>query len=405
MTRLPAWALFAAVLSAAGLPIYIYAPKFYADSYGVSLAALGTVLFALRLIDVVQDPALGWIAERLRAAKSLAVAGGVGVLALSMLGLFAVTPPIPAIWWFALTITGLFSAFSFLTIVFYAQGVASAGRDGQVRLAAWRESGALLGVCLAAIAPTLLQGVTTRPFATFAVAFAILAGLAAIAMAGQWRGQADHEPMGLRAVLADPLARRLLILAAINATPVAVSSTLFLFYVESRLDAPGWEGPLLVLFFLSAALSAAGWSRLAERFGAKPVLLGAMGVAILSFGWALTLGPGDAVPFAVICVASGAATGADLTLLPALFARRMAEVSPNGGQGFGLWSLMNKLTLAVAAVALLPVLEATGFRAGPPSASPDAALSLLGWLYAGLPVALKCAAVALLLATDLSDPK
>ena len=314
-------------------------------------------------------------------------------------------PPIPAVWWFALTITGLFSSFSFLTICFYAQGVSSAGRDGQVKLAAWRESGALLGVCLAAVAPTLLMGVSDRPFATFALGFAVFAVLAGIGMAGQWKGRIDQAPMGLREILSDPLARRLLILAAINATPVAVSSTLFLFFVESRLDAGGWEGGLLVLFFLSAALSAPVWSRLAERYTPKRMLLVAMVLAILSFGWALTLGAGDAAAFAIICVASGAATGADLTLLPALFARRMAEVSPNGGQGFGLWSLMNKLTLAVAAVALLPVLELAGFQAGPPSASPEAALDLLGWLYAGLPVALKCAAIALLLATDLSDPK
>ena len=64
--RLPAYALFAALLSAAGLPIYIHAPKFYVDEYGVSLAALGSVLFGLRLLDVVQDPLLGRLSERLR---------------------------------------------------------------------------------------------------------------------------------------------------------------------------------------------------------------------------------------------------------------------------------------------------------------------------------------------------
>ena len=52
--NLAPFALFGAVLAAAGLPIYIHAPKFYVDTYGVSLAALGAVLFALRLIDVVQ---------------------------------------------------------------------------------------------------------------------------------------------------------------------------------------------------------------------------------------------------------------------------------------------------------------------------------------------------------------
>jgi GPH family glycoside/pentoside/hexuronide:cation symporter len=37
------------MLSAAGLPIYIHAPAYYATSYGVGLTALAGVLFALRL--------------------------------------------------------------------------------------------------------------------------------------------------------------------------------------------------------------------------------------------------------------------------------------------------------------------------------------------------------------------
>jgi glycoside/pentoside/hexuronide:cation symporter, GPH family len=74
----------------AGLPIYIHAPKFYVDEFGVSLAALGAVLFALRLIDFVQDPALGWLAHATRRRRQAMVAGAGAVMALAMLGLFAV---------------------------------------------------------------------------------------------------------------------------------------------------------------------------------------------------------------------------------------------------------------------------------------------------------------------------
>lgn len=401
--RLGAWSGFAAIIAAAGLPIYIYAPKFYADSYGVSLTALGAVLFVLRLLDVVQDPVLGWLAERIDRGRTLAVALGAGLLGLSMLGLFAVTPPIAPVLWFALTITGLFTAFSFLTITFYAQGVAKAGAlpGGHVRLAAWRETGALLGVCLAAVAPTLLAGAVPAPFATFAWGFAAAAALATLAMWPEWTGRARAEPTPIRAILDDPLARRLLILALVNATPVAVSSTLFLFFVESRLRAPGWEGPLLVLFFLSAALSAPLWGALARRFGTRPTLLAAMVLAVASFGFTVTLGPGDAALFAAICLVSGASVGADLTLLPAAFARRMAEVAPNGGQGFGLWSLVSKFTLAFAAVALLPLLELAGFRAG--AENPQVALTVLTVLYAVVPSLLKLVAIVLLARTDLKD--
>ena len=402
--RLPAYTGFAAVLSGAGLPIYIYAPKFYADTFGVSLTALGTLLFVLRLFDVIQDPVLGWISERLTRTKKLAITMTAVVMAISMIGLFAVAPPIAPIWWFGLTVTGLFSAFSFLTINFYAQGVSKAGPDpqGHVRLAAWRESGALLGVCIAAVIPTLLIGVVADPFATFAYGFAAATLVAAVFMWPEWKGRVTQEPSQISEIVADPTARKLLILALVNATPLAVSSTLFLFYVESKLGAVGSEGALLVLFFLAAAVSSPIWSALARRFGEKPVLLTAMVLAVASFGYTVTLSPGDVIPFAIVCVLSGATIGADLTLLPAMFAKRMAVISPNAGQGFGLWTLVNKFTLAFAAVVLLPLLERSGFQAGATDL-PTEALTMLTLLYALVPSILKILAIGLLIATKLED--
>lgn len=400
--RLPAYTGFAAVLSAAGLPIYIYAPKYYADTYGVSLTALGAILFGLRLFDVVQDPVLGWISERLRNGKALIVSMVAVLLALSMIGLFAVAPPVNPAIWFAVTITGLFSAFSFLTINFYAQGISKAGDGpkGHMRLAAWRETGALLGVCIAAVIPTVLMDLSDAPFATFAYGFAAATLAATLFMWPEWTGRTTAEPSQIREILSDRLTRRLLILALVNATPLAVSSTLFLFFVESRLGGAGWEGPLLVLFFLAAALSAPLWSLLASRWGGKRTLLIAMVIAVISFGFALTLQTDEMNQFAIICVVSGATIGADLTLLPAMFARRMAKVSPNGGQGFGLWALVSKFTLAFAAVILLPLLENAGFVAGADDV-PDAALTMLTLLYAGVPSVLKLVAIGLLVATDL----
>lgn len=402
---MPAYAVFAALLASAGLPIYIHAPKFYVDQYGVSLAALGAVLFALRLFDVVQDPLFGRLSEVLRSRRGHAVLVASAVMALSMLGLFAIPPLLPPLVWFALMLTGVFSAFSFLTICFYAQGVAKASRlpgQGHLMLARWRETGALLGVCVAAIAPVMLGRAMGAPFAGFAVGFAILAVAAIVMMRGEWVSEALAPSVGFRAILQDALARRLLLIALVNAAPVAVSSTLFLFFVESRLQAIGMEGPLLLLFFLCAALAAPFWGGLAERFGVKPVLMSAMVLAIIAFGGALTLGPGDWVAFAIICALSGATLGADLTLLPAVFATRMARISPSAGEGFGLWSFVSKFTLAFAAVLLLPALDRAGFSSGAASNPPEA-LMLLTLLYAAVPCGLKVVAIALLATTDLQE--
>jgi GPH family glycoside/pentoside/hexuronide:cation symporter len=304
----------------------------------------------------------------------------------------------------------LFSAYSFLTICLYAQGVRKGeglGPRGHIRLAAWRESGMVIGVCLAAVAPAVLAFGPNPPFQSFAVLFAALAVGAGWMMRHAWAGggAVDAAQPGLgafAAVLRDAVARRLLVVALLNAAPVAVSSTLFLFYVESRLAAPGWEGPLLLLFFLSAAAAVPVWAQLAAKLGEKRVLTGAMGLAVIAFSFAALLGPGDAPAFALVCIASGAAIGADLTLLPAIFARRMAQVSPDATAGFALWAFVTKATLAIAALVVLPALDWAGFD-GPTSA--PSALLALGLTYALLPCVLKLAAIALLASTDLErDP-
>ncbi len=402
------WAAFSAVLAAASLPIYINAPKFYVDEYGISLGALGAMLFALRLIDVVQDPMLGWLSDRADRVRGLLVGVSVLLMAGSMLGLFAVTPPIAPLWWFALMLVVLFSAYSFLAISFYAQGVQKAGRlgaGGHLRLAGWREGGALLGVSLAAVAPVALGTVMQAPYTGFALGFAVVALAAGWGVRREWAmdgRQADtDEGLGIRVVLSDPTSRRLLGLALINALPVAITSTLFLFYVESRIGVPDASGPLLLLFFLCAAASTPLWSAAAQRFGAKRSLLLGMCLAVLSFVFAYGLGRGDVWGFALICAASGVAMGADVTILPALFARRLAELSPKAGAGFGLWNFVAKFSLAFVAVTVLPLLDLRGFVSGGPN-TPQA-LAALSLLYALVPCALKLLAIGLLLATPVKE--
>jgi GPH family glycoside/pentoside/hexuronide:cation symporter len=126
-----------------------------------------------------------------------------------------------------------------------------------------------------------------------------------------------------------------------------------------------------------------------------------MYMSIVAFASAVFLGAGDLWAFAVICIASGAAIGADMTLLPALFSARMERISPGASEGFGLWSFVSKFTLALAAVVLLPLLESGGFEAGQDNS--ESALMLLSYLYAGVPCLLKLVAIALLTTTQIHD--
>ena len=394
---LPRYALFAALLAAAGLPIYIHAPKFYVDEYGLGLAEIGVALMLLRLIDVVQDPFLGRLAGRLQARRGFAAFVAAFGLASGMVGLFAVTPPFAPLVWMGICLVILFTSFSFLTILFYARGIPQAralGSTGHVRLAGWRETGALLGVSLACILPFMLERAGLPPYAGFAASFVLLTLVATAWMHPIWSGPVEVPGLGFSSLLRDPEIRRLLLVAILNAAPVAMTSTLFLFFVEYRLEQPAMAGPYLLTFFVAAALAAPFWSRAAQKFDATRILSAGMLLSVFAFAWAFFLGAGDGTAFLLICIASGAALGADMTLLPAMFSHRVAEIDGNGGEAFGLWNFCSKFTLALAAVTALPLLESAGFQAG--AQNSVAALTRLSVLYALLPCALKIAALLLL---------
>ena len=182
-------------------------------------------------------------------------------------------------------------------------------------------------------------------------------------------------------------------LALINSLPVAISSTLFLFFVEDRLALPDLAGPYLILFFIASGIAIPIWSRLAAAYGAKRILLTAQLLSIPAFVGAFFLTQGDALRFAVICAASGFVIGADLVLLPTLFTALLARNNIAGGAAFGLWSFATKAALAVAALIVLPALGWAGFNAGQENSA--AALTTLAAAYALLPCLLKLGAIGL----------
>ncbi|MEM7440588.1 MAG: MFS transporter [Pseudomonadota bacterium] len=399
------YTVYGAVLAGAGLPIYIHAPAFFAETYGVSLAVIGTALFGLRLLDFIQDPLLGWLADNLGAWRSFAAGIAAVTLGAAMVALFAIPAPVDPLIWFIGCLAVLFTAFSFLWILFYARGVSkgeSLGEGGPLRLAAWREIGTLLGICLASIIPSVLVlTALDAPLAVFAWGFFAASLIAAWMMAPEWAGPTQRDQSGLRVLLGDSVLRRLLVVGLFNAAPVAVSSSVFLFFVEARLGSETASGPLLLLFFLAAAASAPVWSRVAEGYGTKRTLIVGMALAILTFSFALFLETGDVIPFAIICVAAGASLGADFTLLPALFSHNVDRIKGGGGQAFGLWNFCSKFTLAIAAVTALPILDAAGFK--PSGSNTKEVLWTLTILYAGVPLVLKAVALIVLAWTPIEE--
>ena len=105
------------------------------------------------------------------------------------------------------------------------------------------------------------------------------------------------------------------------------------------------------------------------------------------------MGAGDGLLYGLICLVSGAALGADVALPPAM----LADAIPKGhrqstGLYFGIWVLIGKFALAVAAGVALPSLKLLDYQPGQPATTGSLIV-----LYVFLPMIFKALATLALL--------
>lgn len=401
-------------LAFAALPIYVHLPRLYGEFLAIPLAVLGAVLLFARLGDALIDPWLGHFSDRWRAARP--VDGRRELIALTLppfvLGLWLLlNPPGGAgVLWLSACLSLTYVCFSLLTITYQAWGAeltavpqAGAAPGALSRLTASREGFGLIGVILAASLPGFLasdlpQGLShlATLFVPLTIACALLALLGATAEASApSRERASQPPVAfgpaLKTTWRDSGFRRLLMVFLLSGIAAALPATLVMFYVADVLRAADSAGPLLALYFVAGLGGLPLWVRWARHRGQLGAWRDAMWLACIAFVGAPFLGAGDLPAFAVMCVLSGLALGADL-ILPATWLAERARHAP--ATYFGVWNFAGKLNLALAAGLALPLLALAGYAPG--DTTPDNNLAALAWLYGGLPLAFKATASVLL---------
>ena len=392
--RIFAYGLLGLPLAFAALPIYVHVPKFYAEAAGMELALLGAILLGARLLDAGIDPWLGWLADRVRRPQMVAIAllpFAAGFVAL-------LNPPAQnAGLWLLGSLALTYIGFSAASVAYQAWG-ADIGENSSLRtrLTAAREGFGLLGVVLAAALPALIASNMVDGVARLAwilpplLLVAALVTFSRVSLGSPLRAVAEPLLPSLRRVLADRPFRHLLLIFVANGIASALPATLFLFFVADVLHLDSASGPLLALYFVSGAASLPLWIKVASRYGRVFAWGCAMLLSIVAFAGASLLGSGDLLPFAIICLASGLALGADLTL-PAAIAADIGERQRQAGACFGVWNFVAKLNLALAAGLSLPLLGLLGYVPGSSSGLPA-----LIFAYALLPLAFKALAGLLL---------
>ncbi len=408
-----AYGLLGAPLAFGALPLYVALPHHYAQLPGVDMASLGAVLLAARGLDAVIDPAVGrWVDSLLRRGEQHAwrvACLGSMVLAIGFALLWQVPEGISPLAWLLLTLPVCTVACSSLTIAHLAWGTRWAGSPvWRARIAAWREGAALLGVMFA----SALMSLSSAGWLSAALVMGLVIGLLGLrqTFGVQQPKVTPTAPMrGTPSPWANPAFRRLAMVHLLNGMAAAIPATLLPFFVADRLQLPDLQGMFLLGYFGAAALAVPGWLRAVARWGLAPTWRWGMVCTVLAFVLTPWLGTGDAWGFMAICLASGAALGADLAVPGALLTGLMQETQPQPGEQApstkaaamqssaglhaGWWAFIGKLSLALAAGLSLPLLEAWGYQVG--SRDPLAQQSLV-MAYAGLPCVLKLMAVATL---------
>ncbi|ANG63718.1 hypothetical protein A8C75_15340 [Marinobacterium aestuarii] len=415
--------------SALGLPqalptvaVYVLLPTWYAEEVGLSLVQIGVILLLTRLFDVITDPLVGIFMDRHPRVRltSLTLTGGLicAPALLLLVNPFVHQPAASLL--FSLVL--LYAGWTLIQIPYLAwlPRLHPDSRERN-RATAYREALALCGLVLSAALPVLLglAGLGLQQSLNALVILAIAAGFVALqALRGLAQPRvptqalpkvplkASHKARADSLCARQPslfrdnrLALRLLLSWFINGLANGFPAILFPLFVTAYLDANNQARALyILLYFAAAILSLPLWQYLTLKVSRARLWCLAMLAAILAFGCAPLLSADTALWFIPICLITGTALGADLTLPHVM----QAEVSDWDRYRFGAernaslfacWNMATKLALGLSAGCAFVLLGAGGFDAAASGAQP---LWLLALLYALVPCTCKAIAIALL---------
>lgn len=401
-TSLLQYGLIALPVAFAGFPLYVLAPDFYATRHGLSLALLGQLLLFIRLFDAVLDPCLGWLADNLTGRAYRLMVAAAALLCLSVFALFNLAP-LPAALWFSLCLLVAVAAYSLMVILLGARATLwTTDRNAQTQLSAAREGFGLVGLVLAVSLPSLLLpwlggervylGYAAILTALMLAALGLYARLPATAIVPAQRPVSIAE--ALRHLRRDNL--RLLAVYGLGMFASSIPAVLVVFYIRDYLGAEKLMGPFLLLYFLSGAAAMPLWQAVSARLGKAPAWALANLLAVAGFSAVIFLQAGDVWAYGAVCVVSGMALGADLTLPPSLLADQIhaAGNSRYSATHYACLNFVAKAGLALASAAVLPVLDAAGFH--PAASNTAGALATLSAAYGLAPCVLKLISSALI---------
>lgn len=392
-------------LAAFGVALPVTLPEFYATYVGLELGVVATVFMAVRLIDIVFDPFLGWGMDKTRTRFGryrpwMALATPMLMLAALMMFVL-VQPGAPGVYLFGWLLF-LYLGFSIGTLGQLGWAAVLAPQyDQRSRVYGWWQVFNIIGVVLILVLPTVVVQTGIGTYADgvrimgwgIIIALPITIGLAMVAVPEPvTAGDQPHGSLGAYlALLKTPVVRKLLIAdLLLGVAPGITGSLLFFFFGQIRGYDHTEAGLFMLFYFVAGLCGAPFWAWLATRVGKdRGLAIASLVSAVLYVGATLVPG-GNFALTAVVMFIAGLPYAAGLFLTRAMMADAGdQERFETGVDRTGLMlSILSATTKIGHVVALVPylILQWVGFRAVPgPNGNSDTSLLTLQILFIAVP--------------------
>ena len=405
--RLLAYSAPALVTAVAALPMALFVPAFYADDLGVPLAAVGVAIALSRLLDVVTDPLIGALSDRLRlplGRRKPWMLLGAPLFLLSLWKIFVPGDNASAAYlavWSAL----LYLGFTMIDLPHKAWGAElSTDYDERSRITGWREAIATAGqvMLLGALTWLAARGVEGAAEQLRAVAVAVVVALPLL-LALSLVSVPEREPegftherrstlAGLKIVARNPAFLRMIGCVLFFVSGIAIQGTLHRLVLA---DVMADEGRFPLMILLENAATFAGipiWLAVSVRIGKHRALMAAaLWIAVGSLPL-IFMRAGDTTALMTTIVIRGSSFASILFIANSMAADvidvdTLQSGEQRSGLFFAVWGMTIKLSLALGVVLGTTLPAVLGYD---PSAEliSRAVQGRLMWVYGGVPAVL-----------------
>ena len=371
--------------AALSLPMTVYLPPFYARHVGISLAVVGLIFTAVRLADIVLDPALGYLMDRTRTRwgrfRPWMVASIPIVMFASYLAFMAQPGATPL--YLAGVLVLLFAGYSMGVVAHLSwAAVMAKGYHARSRIYGWLQALTVGGMVLVLMLPPIATRLFTANTAAgvqsmgwFIIVLTPLTVLLAVWRVGEPPVPAAVTGEKVAGSLFDyvrlafrPSISRLLACGVLLALAPGITGALFIFFFGIRGFSAEQSTLLLLIYFIGGLAGAPIWTKLAKRLGKHRTLMISCGYYAVLQGSTLLFPRGSMAWGVPSLFFAGVAFSAALILLRAMVADACDEARLDmkvdcTGMIYALYTSTTKISGAVAVGITYPLLQWIGFSA------------------------------------------